>query len=149
MEYHSEPITRILIRNYTAWQTRKRGSDQEFLTEYETVASSDALREERERYFSLGVPTLSLFGMFGLPVFMLGFLGSLFTDISLWYVITLVLIPMMVFFSLSFGFHKEHSNSLKDEDYPASFSSSLMVFYSLVGVLAALIIGYLLTMALG
>lgn len=149
MEYHSEPITRNLIRNYTAGQARKRGEDREFLEEYETISSAEALKEDRERYFGLGIPTLSLFGMFGLPVFMLGFLGSLFMNISFWYLITIVLIPMMIFFALSFGFHQEQRRSLKDENYPASFSSSLMMFYSLVGVLVALIIGYLLTMAFG
>lgn len=148
MEYHSEPITRKLIRNYTAGQARRHGADREFLEDYETISGAEARKEDRERYFGLGVPTLSLFGMFRLPVFMLGFIGSLFMDISFWYIITIVLIPMMIFFALSFGFHQEQRRSLKDENYPASFSSSLMVFYSLGGVLIALILGYLLSMAL-
>lgn len=147
--YHSEPITRTLVGKYHANKAKKYTEGHKFLEEWEQIISADATREERISYFGIGSPTLLTFGLMGLPVFMLGLIASLYAEISLWYVIVWVLTPAMIFSSLSFGFHGERSKSLKDEHYPASFSSSLMVFYSLAGVLVALILGYLLTMALG
>lgn len=148
MLYHSEPITRNLIRNYTAWQAKKRNTDREFLADYEKLSNIKATRKERNTYFNLGVSSLTLFGTFGIFPFLFGLICSLYLDISFWYVLILFLIPSMIFYFLSIGFRMERSKGLKDKDYLPSFSAYMMVLWSLLGALAALFLGYLLSMGL-
>lgn len=148
MLYHSEPWTRNLVGKYTAWQAKKRNTDVEFLTDYEKISSIEATWKERNAYFSLGISTLSLFGTFGIFPFVLGLIFSLYLDISFWYALILFLLPSMVFHSISIGFHMEKCRSLNDEHYLPSFSSSMMILFSVLGFLVTFIIGYLLSMGL-